>query len=285
MMKKIFIYSVLFILCLSGQTQTRIKIWKNTTVKSNWSELTIYKPDSSKNNHTAIIICPGGSYHHLGMKHEGHAVAKKFAREGFTAFVLRYRVGMFSYKHPAMIQDIQRSIALVKENATCFNVFEDQVGLIGFSAGGHLVGSAATYFEENSMEPLGIKPKVSLKPFFTVMMYPVVTMYKPYAHLKSRKNLIGNKASDSLEAKMSLEKNVHSNMSNILIIQAQNDPVVDYHNSVLLDQALKTLKINHKLILHQTGGHGFGAFPAPNSDMKNWFEDVLNWLKTIKKED
>jgi len=281
-MKKIFIYSLMLLFSFSGFAQDKIKIWENTSVHSLWSELTVYKPDPSKNNKTAIIVCPGGSYHHLGMKHEGHEVAKKFASEGFTAFVLRYRIGMFSYKHPAMIQDIQRSIALIRENAQSFEIELNNVGLIGFSAGGHLVGSAATFFEENSMKPLGIEPLVSLKPQFTVMMYPVVTMLEPYVHKRSKKNLIGNEPTDSLILKMSLEKNVHSGMNNILIIQAENDPVVDYNNAVILDQALQKQNINHHLILHKTGGHGFGAFPDPDSEMNNWFEEVLKWVKSIK---
>lgn len=279
-MKKIFIYSLFLFFCISTNAQDVIKIWKNTNVNSSWSELTVYQPDSIKNNHTAIIVCPGGSYHHLGMKHEGHEVAKKFAQEGFTAFVLRYRVGFFLNHHPDMIEDIQRSIQLVRENAGKYNIKEGNVGLIGFSAGGHLVGSAATFYNENYLVPHGIQTTVSLNPLFTVMMYPVVTMYEPYGHVKSRQNLIGDKASDSLRSKMSLEKSVHPGMRNILIIQAEDDDVVNYHNATLLNEALTKENIAHKLILHHTGGHGFGAFPDQDKEMSHWFEEVLDWLKT-----
>ena len=279
-MKKIFIYSLFFLFCISTDAQDVIKIWKNTAVHSNWSELTVYQPDSAKNNHTAIIVCPGGSYHHLGMKHEGHEVAKMFAKEGFTAFVLRYRVGFFGNHHPDMIEDVQRSIQLVKENAGKYNINEDNVGLIGFSAGGHLVGSAATFYNEDYLAPHGIRSKVSLKPLFTVMMYPVVTMYEPYGPVRSRENLIGKEASDSLRTKMSLERSVHPEMSNILIIQAEDDDVVNFHNATLLNDALTKGHISHQLILHQTGGHGFGAFPAQDKEMSHWFDEVLNWLKT-----
>ena len=279
-MKKIFIYSLLLLFCLKAYNQDIIKIWENTTVHSNWSELTVYQPDSSRNNHTAIIVCPGGSYHHLGMKHEGHEVAKMFAKEGFTAFVLRYRVGFFLNEHPDMIEDIQRSILLVRENAVKYKIKEEYVGLIGFSAGGHLVGSAATFYNENYLEPHGIHSNISLKPLFTVMMYPVVTMYAPYGHVKSRQNLIGDKASDSLKSKMSLERSVHPGMANILIIQAEDDDVVNYHNALLFNEALGKGNIAHKLILHRTGGHGFGAFPEKDKEMSNWFNEVLDWIKT-----
>jgi acetyl esterase/lipase len=281
MMKRIIISSifVLFVCNLFAQT---IKIWNNTSVKSNWSELTLFLPDSNNNNHTAIIICPGGSYHHLGMKHEGYEVAKKMAKEGFTAFVLKYRVGMWNHQHPAMIQDIQRSIQIVKERANLYGYLQERVGLIGFSAGGHLVGSAATFFEENYLLELGILPTVSLKPLFTVMVYPVVTMLQPYGHIKSRKNLLGKNPTDSLINKMSLEKNVTPNMANILILQAKDDQVVNYNNALLLDSALMAKSVDSKLILYNTGGHGFGAFPKINTEFHSWFSDMMIWLKEIK---
>lgn len=281
MMKKIVISSI-FLLVFCTLTAQTIKIWNNTSVKSNWSELTVFLPDSNTNNNTAIIICPGGSYHHLGMKHEGYEVAKKMAKEGFTAFVLKYRIGIFSYHHPAMIQDIQRSIQIVKEKANIYGYLQERVGLIGFSAGGHLVGSAATFFEENYLLELGIVPTVSLKPLFTVMVYPVVTMFQPFGHVKSRKNLLGKNPSDSLIHKMSLEKNVTSNMANILILQAKDDQVVNYNNALLLDTALMAKSVDSKLILYNTGGHGFGAFPPEQSEFYTWFKDMMIWLKEIK---
>lgn len=277
-MKKLFICSIICFLSLFVSAQTQVKIWNGTTIHSKWSELTVYLPDSANNNHTAIIVCPGGSYHHLGMKHEGHDVAKKFAKKGFTAFVLRYRIGMLGYHYPAMLQDIQRSIQLVNEHAEQYSIIKGNVGLIGFSAGGHLVGSAATFYNENYLLPLGIESKETLQPLFTVMMYPVVTMYQPFGHVRSKNNLIGEQASDSLIKKMSLEKSVHSGMSNILIIQAIDDPVVNYNNAVLLDKALTESQIKHKLLLYKTGGHGFGAFPDENTEMKNWFQNVMDWL-------
>lgn len=281
-MKKIFIYSIICLCVLTSNAQPRIKIWEGTEIRSKWSELTIFLPDSVKNNHTAVIICPGGSYHHLGLKHEGYEVAKKMAAEGFTAFVLRYRIGMLGYHHPAMIQDIQRSIQLVNENNQLLNIEKGRVGLIGFSAGGHLVGSAATFFNEDYLAQIGIKHHESLKPLFTVMMYPVVTMYQPYGHVRSKNNLIGKHSSDSMIYKMSLEKSVHPGMDHILIIQAKDDPVVQYNNAVLMDEAMTKLHINHQLLLFNTGGHGFGAFPDQNSEMKNWFSDMLDWLKKEK---
>ena len=234
-------------------------------------------PEAGKNNRTAVIICPGGSYCYLGMRQEGYEVAKKLTEQGFTAFVLQYRVGMYSAQHPDMIQDLQRAIQLVRENAQKYNIDEDKVGIIGFSAGGHLVGTATTYFDENFMTPLEINPQVSLKPYFTVMVYPVVTMRDPHAHQKSRKSLLGTKPSELLLHKMSLEENVHTNMPPLLILQTKDDKVVNYQNSTLLSENLTKAGIDHKFILYNTGGHGIGALPKKGTDFATWFDDFMKW--------
>jgi len=272
------IFSVLF----GNNAGETIRIWENTTLQKVKSEMYVFYPEDEKNNHTAMIICPGGSYCYLGIKQEGHEVAKKLTEQGFTAFVLRYRVGMHSAQHPDMIQDLQRSIQLVREGAKKFQIDEEKVGVIGFSAGGHLVGTAATYFDENFMAPIGVNPQVSLKPYFAVMVYPVVTMREPYAHKKSRKSLLGAKPTEELLHKMSLEENVHKNMSPLLIMQAIDDNVVDYRNSIILFDSLTTAGIDHKFILYKTGGHGFGALPKAKTDFAVWFDDFIKWYNDLK---
>ena len=276
-LKKSFLLVVALSVSLSLFAQEKIKLWNNQNAIQNqkWSELTIFLPE--KSNGVSVIICPGGSYCYLGIKQEGYEVAKKLTEQGFTAFVLRYRVGMNSAHHPDMIQDLQRAIQLVRENAQQYNIDEKKVGIMGFSAGGHLVGTAATYFNENFMEILDIEPKVSLKPYFTVMVYPVVTMREPYAHQKSRKSLLGIKPPENLLHKMSLEENVHNDMPPLLILQAKDDKTVDYHNSVMLSENLTKNEIKHTFILYETGGHGFGALPKKGTEFFTWFDDFLKW--------
>lgn len=284
--KNISLFFALIILGLSVSAQEVVKLWEATALKAK-SEMYVFHPEAAKNNRTAVIICPGGSYCYLGIKQEGYEVAKRLTEQGFTAFVLRYRVGMYSAQHPDMIQDLQRAIQLVRENAQNYNIDKDKVGIIGFSAGGHLVGTAATHFNENFMAPLGITPQCSLKPYFTVMVYPVVTMRDPYAHQKSRKSLLGAKPAEELLHKMSLEENVHDNMPPLLILQAKDDKVVDYHNSVMLVENLKNKRITHnwKFILYNTGGHGFGALPKAGTDFAGWFDDFMGWYReTVNNE-
>jgi len=274
---------ILFIILINILFGETIKIWKNTNLHHVKSKMYVSYPEADKNNHTAVIICPGGSYCYLGMRQEGHEVAKKLTEQGFTAFVLRYRVGMHSAQHPDMIQDLQRAIQLVREGAQKYQIDEEKVGIIGFSAGGHLVGTAATYFDENFMAPLGIYPQVSLKPYFTVMVYPVVTMRDPHAHRKSRKSLLGAKPLEMLLNKMSLEENVHPNMPPLLILQTKDDKVVDYQNSIMLSKNLTKAGIDHKFILYNTGGHGVGALPKKGTDFAIWFDDFMKWYNDIKR--
>ena len=285
--KKTFVLTLLlacFLTLLYAQKKVEtIKIWDNTSLQKVKSEMYVYYPEKEKNNSTAVIVCPGGSYCYLGMKQEGYDVAKKLTGQGFTVFVLRYRVGMFEAFHPDMIQDLQRSIQKVRENAHIYKITEEKVGIIGFSAGGHLAGTAAIYFKENFMDKLGIYPQVSLKPYFTVMVYPVVTMREPYAHRKSKKSLLGIHPSEVVLQKMSLEENVHSNMPPLLILHAKDDKVVDYHNSVILSDSLSKKEIKHTFILYNTGGHGFGALPKEKSDFSIWFDDFIHWYEKSLK--
>ncbi|HPH15814.1 MAG TPA: alpha/beta hydrolase [Bacteroidales bacterium] len=246
-MKKILISG--FILCIAlqvfaGNTRTYsvIKIWQGIDTicyKNEHSQLLVFTPDSAKNNHAAVIICPGGSYGHLGLKHEGIEVAQWLSKLGFTAFVLKYRVGMQGYHHPAMIQDLQRSIQIVRERASVWDIEQKKVGVMGFSAGGHLVGVAGIHYNYNFLAYQGIYPKVSLRPDFVVMVYPVVSMHDSIAHKKSKRNLLGRNYSEDLIHKLSLEENVHAHVPPIFIVHALGDKVVDYRNSVYLYRELQ----------------------------------------------
>ena len=143
------------------------------TRKQKRSELTVYLPENDKNTGISVIVCPGGSYCYLGIHREGHRVARWLQSRGIAAFVLRYRVGMYGNHHPAMIQDLQRAIQLVRKKSALWGLDTNKVGAMGFSAGGHLVGTAGIYYRENFMQSLGIQPEVSLRPDFVAMIYPV----------------------------------------------------------------------------------------------------------------
>jgi acetyl esterase/lipase len=281
---KLLVCLIYFVsLSLSSQT---IKIWEEVDgfckIKgSKRSELTIYLPEKEKNTGISVIICPGGSYCYLGMKHEGHKVAKFLQSQGIAAFVLRYRVGMYGNHHPAMMQDLQRTIQLIKEKYNDFQLDSAKVGVMGFSAGGHLAGTAATYFDTNFMLPLGIVPQVSLKPAFVAMIYPVITMENDsIVHKKSRRNLLGRRHPKEMEHYMSLEQQVRPDMPHVFLLQCTGDKTVDYRNSVYYEAELTANSIKHKYLLYNEKGHGFGI--NPNGKTTGWENEFVLWVKKLE---
>ena len=236
----------------------------------------MHKPSEDvENTHTAVIVCPGGSYHHLGLKGEGNTTATWFAENGVTAFVLKYRTAESFYHHPAMLQDIQRAIQLVRENAEEWDIDPEKVGIIGFSAGGHLVTMAGEFWQtHDEIAKLGIECQVSLRPDFVIPVYPVVSMEKPYAHRWSRLSLIGRSADQETKHTFSMENQIKGDMCPVFLLACKDDPTVDYRNSVDLDQALTEAGVEHVFILLETGGHGFGM-------NYGWGDTLYSWLKKL----
>jgi acetyl esterase/lipase len=165
--------------------------------------------------------------------------------------------------HPAMFQDLERAMQLVKENSKEYGINPDKIGVMGFSAGGHLAGMAAIYS----------------KPHFAAMIYPVVSMENSICHKRSRRNLLGRRCSEELKQEMSLEKNVHPDTPPIFLMHCTGDKKVDYRNSVIFDKALTENNIKHKFLLFDEkghGGHGFGI--RPNGKATGWIDTFLEWV-------
>lgn len=278
-------------------SESIVKIWKKTDVSANEVALLPYIASPDNNTKIAVIVCPGGSYFWKANKTEGTGVAEWLQRNGISAFVLNYRsAGWFSFmtysravfhghQHPDMIMDLQRSIQLVRENATKYGIDVNKIGVMGFSAGGHLVMSAAEFFETNFLSDVGITPKVSLRPDFVVPVYPVVTFVdKRYVHKRSMRGLLGDskKQRQACADSMSLEKHVHPNTPPVFLVNCKDDPIVKYQNSELLDSALTAQNINHVYFQYKTGGHGFGATASKTTkEAIAWKEEFLKWIKTI----
>jgi acetyl esterase/lipase len=282
---KLIKMGILFLSLLSFSLNAQtIKIWEGTssmTKKQKRSELTIYLPEKEKNTGISVIICPGGSYCYLGIRKEGHKVAKFLQSQGIAAFVLQYRVRMYGNHHPAMIQDLQRAIQCVKEQCNDFQLDSAKVGVMGFSAGGHLAGTAAAYFDTNFMQPLGIVPQVSLKPAFVAMIYPVITMQQDsIVHKRSRWNLLGFHPTEEIKNYMSLEQHVRENMPPVFLLQCKGDKTVDYRNSVSYDEALSEKNVSHKYLLYDEKGHGFGI--NPNGKTTGWENEFVLWVKKLE---
>ena len=286
MFRKLLILSILSLLGGTLFAQEAVYLWQGQDVH-NGKQVTL-TPFLAENNTdgTAIIVCPGGSYFWLDEENEGDNVARWLNSNGITAFVLRYRVAglrefIWHYRrvfrgnqHPDMLDDAQRAIVYVKEHSEEYNIDPNRLGIMGFSAGGHLSMSTACYFtnEEN-------------RPAFAAPIYPVVTMNEPYVHERSRRALLGDRRSKKqiMQDSMSLERHVPDNCPPIFIVNCVDDDIVDYQNSVMLDSALNAKNINHKYVQYQTGGHGFGASETRGTEeSRQWKNEFLEWLEEIK---
>lgn len=293
---KIFEILSLLFLCVHAQSvaqDNQINIWEGTTCKEK-VKLTPYL--ASGENNMAVIVCPGGSYFWLDKKTEGVGVAEWLQSNGISAFVLEYRVGGVAgfvthyrilargHRYPDMLQDVQRSIQLVREHADSYGIDPDKLGVMGFSAGGHLSVMSGLFFDSNSMSVLGITPEVSLKPGFIAPIYPVVTLVDKATHKRSRRGLLGEGHSISKEMKdsLSLERHIRPDMPPTYLMNCVDDPIVDYHNSELLDSAMTAAGVPHKYVQYKTGGHGFGATPQKTTpEAISWKEDFINWLTDL----
>lgn len=261
-----------------------MRIWNNTSdrdTRNIKSMLTIFTPQDSLRNGIAIIICPGGSYCYLGMDIEGYSIARKFNEMGITAFVLRYRVGMHAHKHPDMIEDLQRSIQIVREGYNRWNIDTTKIGIVGFSAGGHLAGTAAMFSDSSFLQKKGIKCNVSLRPDFVALIYPVVTLSGELSHVKSRKSFCGGIENADLQQAFSLEQHVHDHVPPVFIAHAKDDLTVDYRNSSQLYEKLQINNIESKYLLYETGGHGFGINTKKGGNTANWIYELEKWIKVI----
>jgi len=286
----------LLLVGLSVSAQQKIKLWdkETATKKQKWSELTVFLPEKPDTSGISVIVCPGGSYYWLDMNNEGFAVAKYLNKHGITAFVLKYRTAMRNNHHPAMIEDLQRALQIVKENSEKYKINPEKVGVMGFSAGGHLAGTAAIcgdmrlsymrYATEGSCKSEIGNWKSEI--YFAAMIYPVISMTdENIVHKKSRKNLLGKNYSNELKQSMSLEKNVHSDMPPIFLLHCIGDKTVDYRNSVVFAEALKEKNVPHKFLLldeYGKGGHGFGI--QPNGKATGWIDVFLKWLFSINNK-
>jgi acetyl esterase/lipase len=241
--------------------------------------LILYKTENQDNKTAAVIICPGGGYGILAASHEGSDVAREFNRMGITAFVLKYRLPDDSTmldKSIGPLQDAQRAIQFVRENAEQFGIDASKIGIMGFSAGGHLAASASTRFKEQFIEN---KKNTPLRPDFSILIYPVISFMDGLTHKGSRQNLLGKASSLDVQQKFSNELQVGSETPPAFLVHASDDTAVPVLNSIAYYEALLKKKIYSQLLIYPKGGHGFGMNNKTTKD--NYMLGLENWLKSI----
>lgn len=239
--------------------------------------ISIFTPTDVKANGTAVIIFPGGGYSHLSMNKEGKKVAKWLNSFGITAYLLKYRMPSdltMRDKTIGPLQDAQEAVRMVRRNAKKWNLESNKIGVIGFSAGGHLAATLSTNFSEITYESVD---NTSPRPDFTILIYPVISMKNEIANKGSKEKLLGLNPSEELIKKFSSDLNVNSTTPNTFIAHATDDQSVPVENSINYYLALKNNKIQCELHLYEKGGHGFGLGVLDTS--KNWTQDCENWMK------
>ncbi|MBR5068292.1 MAG: alpha/beta hydrolase [Bacteroidales bacterium] len=259
---------------------SQINIWEGT--KNQKVELTPYLVSGIDN--VAVIICPGGSYFWHDMITEGREVAQWLNQNGISAFVLKYRTahfyGFFTHyrylfrgvRYPDPLQDLVQALAITQDNANKYGIDKNTIGVMGFSAGGHLVMSLVEFYNNETL------------PAFIAPIYPVVTMSGSCTHKRSRRALLGESRMNNkrLRDSLSLEKHIPDNCPPVFLVNCLDDPTVQCRNSELLDSALEAKNISHKYIQYKTGGHGFGASNTKGTEeSRQWKSAFIEWLKEI----
>lgn len=243
-------------------------------------ELVAYLPAASQRNGTSVVICPGGGYTILAWDWEGSTMARWFNSFGVTAFVVKYRLPHWESpecRDKVALLDAQRAMRLVRSRAEEWNLDPTRVGIMGFSAGGHLASTLSTHFDYGDTTATNPLERLSCRPDFSILMYPVVTMDPTYAHMGSHDNLLGKNPTAEAEAHFSNEKQVSADTPPAILIHADDDKAVLPENSVQYYLALRKYKIPASLHIFQGGGHGFSMAEGKGST-ENWPLLVKGWM-------
>jgi acetyl esterase/lipase len=239
--------------------------------------ITIYAPEPGKATGAAVVVCPGGGYGHLAMGYEGKEVAEWLAGLGVTGVVLKYRLGP-RYHHPAMLDDAGRAIRTLRARASDWGIDPKRVGILGFSAGGHLASTAATHFDAGRADAPDPVDRQSSRPDRAILVYPVVALATPYGHGGSKKNLLGDEPSAEQVEGLSNERQVTSETPPTFLAHTNADTAVPPENSLLFALAMRKAKVPVEIHVFEKGRHGLGLGGADPA-FAYWPKLCAEWLK------
>jgi acetyl esterase/lipase len=270
-MKKIFFLLIMTAVSVVSQAQAVIKVWPNGEPNDNGdkddkAELTIFLPDKKKATGRAIVMCPGGGYSHLAMQHEGTDWAPYFNQQGIAVFVLKYRMPHGNCAVP--ISDAEEAIKMVRRNAKTWNVSPDKVGIMGFSAGGHLASTIATHAKNEA------------KPDFQILFYPVITMDAAFTHKGSMKNFLGEKPKKKALHDYSNERQVTRATPQAFIALSDDDTTVPPINGANYYLECYRHDVPASLHVYPTGGHGWG-YRASFDFHFEMLHELKGWLESL----
>ena len=275
-----------------AQPQSPIPLWPDGapgalgTNANDIPTLTAYLPATNIATGAAVVICPGGGYGGLAA-HEGNDYALFLNQQGVAGFVLKYRLGSHGYRHPAMLQDVQRAIRLVRARAADWKIDPKRVGVMGSSAGGHLASTAVTHFGAGTPDAVDRVDRESSRPDLGILCYPVITL-GPKTHQGSKQNLLGNNPDPELVKFLSSERQVTKDTPPCFLWHTSEDTAVPVENSLEFAAALQRSGVPFDLHIYQQGRHGLGlADKPPFKNAHPWAADLVFWLqaqKFVKRE-
>ncbi|MCW5515637.1 alpha/beta hydrolase [Muriicola sp. Z0-33] len=246
--------------------------------------LEVYLPSKANATGDAVLIFPGGGYHILAYDWEGTDIAKFLNSKGIAGIVVKYRLptsDAIKEKHKVPLIDAQRAIRLVRANAAAWNITERNIGIMGFSAGGHLASTLGTHFQEEVYARQDMADELSARPDFMVLVYPVISFSEAATHSGSRKALIGEAPVAELVNHYSNELQVTENTPPTLLIHAADDTAVVPQNKILFFQALRKKKVPAALHIYPKGGHGFSLAPK-DTYLRGWTDRLIEWLENLE---
>ena len=265
--------------------QTVVPLWNGPAPHSQGSSpddipsLTVFLPENPAKPTSAIVICPGGGYCMLAFEHEGTNEAAWFQQKGVAAFVLKYRLPVHGYRHPVPLLDAQRAMRLVRSHAADWKIDPAKVGVMGFSAGGHLAATLDTHFDTGTPNDAHSIDTLGCRPDFAVLVYAVISMKDGTTDPGSKLNLLGPEPSPSLVENLSNETQVTPETPPTVLVHSADDGVVLIENSHLMLAALQKAGVPSALHEYPRGGHGFGFGPKQTSAPAGWLESACDWLK------
>lgn len=305
-MKSYFLSTMLLILTFSCWSQSQIiPLWPEGIVDNpvaqeeethdysngiQWIEnvqeptLEVFLPAKRNATGKAVVICPGGGYAGLAYDWEGIEIAKWLNAKGIVGLVLKNRLpdaDSFPLSTTAPLQDVQRAIRLARQHAEEWHISSDKVGVMGFSAGGHLASTLSTHYDKNYQSIPSAIDTISARPDFSILIYPVITMNPNYTHGGSRKNLIGSNPSEELVSLYSNELQVNGQTPPTFLVHSTDDKAVPVKNSLLFYEALEKAGVPAEMHIYPSGGHGF-ALGINGGHEQTWIHRLEEWLESLE---
>jgi acetyl esterase/lipase len=261
----------------------RILLWPNGApgaqgdMEADKPDLTVYPVNGSQKVPTGVVVLPGGSYRHLAVDHEGVQIAAWLNTYGITAFVVRYRLGP-KYHHPIELGDAQRAIRWARAHSSDYGINPHQLGVWGFSAGGHLASSAGTHFDDGKTGSADPIDRQNCRPDFLILGYPVITLKEPFVHHGSLHSLLGENPDPALVNLLSNETQVTKDTPPAFLFHTSDDETVDVQNSVHFYLALQAAHVPAEMHIFEHGKHGVGL-ARDNPELSVWTDLLAAWLK------